>query len=141
MTSMLTLTTAMLLMARWSYEQGFFDYTNALEQTRLELLSPQLIELYVDSGKNIRAMPKREITNILASFPAHPQGSNLEQFPRRPLPGLPKAPSAAMFDLDNHFIAGACHHKHGQTTLYRSDYHLRLTESHQMVAPVQLHPT
>ncbi len=35
MTTMLTLTAAMLIMARWSYEQGFFDYTNALETDSL----------------------------------------------------------------------------------------------------------
>lgn len=106
MTMMLTLTAAMLLMARWSYEQGFFDYTNALEQTRLEMLSPQLVDLYVLSGQNIRAMPKNEISAILASFPKHPEGPNLNRFPNKPLPGV-KAPSAALFDLNGHFIAGA----------------------------------
>lgn len=106
MTTMLTLTAAMLIMARWSYEQGFFDYTNALEQTRLEMLAPQLVDLYVLSGQNIRAMPKNEVSAILASFPKHPQGPNLNKFPNKPLPGA-RAPSAALFDLNGHFIAGA----------------------------------
>ncbi|MEM7098795.1 MAG: ATP-binding protein [Pseudomonadota bacterium] len=38
--------TATLLLARWSFEQGFLDYVNALEHERLERLAPQIAQIY-----------------------------------------------------------------------------------------------
>ncbi len=36
--------TATLGLARWSFEQGFLDYVNALEQTRLERMEDDLAQ-------------------------------------------------------------------------------------------------
>ena len=42
--------TATLLLARWSFEQGFLDYVNALEQKRLQTLALDLSNLYANSS-------------------------------------------------------------------------------------------
>ena len=51
---------ATLLLARWSFEQGFLDYVNALERERLELLVPEISQVYERSGgdwETIQATP------------------------------------------------------------------------------------
>ncbi|HBF45355.1 MAG TPA: hypothetical protein DDW91_02150, partial [Shewanella frigidimarina] len=37
---------ATLSLARWSFDQGFLDYINGLEQERLQHLSDELLTLY-----------------------------------------------------------------------------------------------
>ena len=41
---------ATLSLARWSFDQGFLDYINGLEQERLRHLSDDLLTLYADSN-------------------------------------------------------------------------------------------
>ncbi|WP_350433072.1 ATP-binding protein [Shewanella sp. H8] len=41
---------ATLSLARWSFDQGFLDYINGLEQERLQHLSDDLLTLYADSN-------------------------------------------------------------------------------------------
>ncbi len=41
-----------LLLARWSFQQGFLDYVNALEQKRLQLTAEELAELYMFRNRN-----------------------------------------------------------------------------------------
>lgn len=41
---------ATLGLARWSFQQGFLDYVNALEQVRLERIQTQLASDYIDAG-------------------------------------------------------------------------------------------
>ena len=41
---------ATLSLARWSFEQGFLDYINALEQERLQRVGHDLVEHYQANG-------------------------------------------------------------------------------------------
>ena len=51
----LVVLTATLGLARWSFERGFLDYVNALEQTRLEMVSRRVAKLYVANNQvNLR---------------------------------------------------------------------------------------
>ena len=43
---------ATLGLARWSFERGFLDYVNALEEVRLEEISKSLALQYIDSGNS-----------------------------------------------------------------------------------------
>lgn len=137
LSSTLVLVIAMLLLARWSYEQGFFDYTNALEQTRLQRVQPDLIALYERHNSNLYQMPKDEVARVISRLPKrpkdaprlmppHPRPKSFppdEHMPRpfpigahmpppppggRMLPLDPKArPPTALFDLDGNFVAGS----------------------------------
>jgi len=42
--------TATLILARWSFENGFLDYMNALEQQRLEWLAAKVADYYLEHG-------------------------------------------------------------------------------------------
>ncbi|ADZ90070.1 ATP-binding protein [Marinomonas mediterranea] len=109
LSSTLVLVSAMLVLARWSYEQGFFDYTNALEQTRLQRLEPKLISLYEEHGSDVYAMPKDKVANIISRFPGRPANAKGPLPPDRAriLPGQRAKPPTALFDLNGDFLAGS----------------------------------
>ena len=64
---------ATLGLARWSFERGFLDYVNNLEQTRLERASQALAQEYVRAGNNWDDLNHRRLRHILDS--AHPYGT------------------------------------------------------------------
>ncbi|TDO98044.1 ATP-binding protein [Marinomonas balearica] len=109
LSSTLVLVGAMLILARWSYEQGFFDYTNALEQTRLQRLEPKLIALYEEYDLDIYALPNEKVADIITRFPGRPVNSKGPLPPNRAriLPGQRAKPPTALFDLNGNFLAGA----------------------------------
>ena len=55
---------ATLGLARWSFEQGFLDYVNALEQTRLEQLQPVLAEEYASAGGSWSALTEQRFARL-----------------------------------------------------------------------------
>ena len=85
MLTLLGLTAVILIatlgLARWSFERGFLDYANALEQTRLEIVSNNLTELYFEAGGDWKKIPKESLESHLYLLPKR-SGSDSE----RPLP-------------------------------------------------------
>jgi two-component system, OmpR family, sensor histidine kinase BaeS len=56
---------ATLGLARWSFEQGFLDYVNALEQTRLEQLQAVMAEEYASAGGSWSALTEPRFARLL----------------------------------------------------------------------------
>lgn len=56
---------ATLGLARWSFQQGFLDYVNALEQTRLERIQTRLASDYIDAGGEWDFVTDAYLGNIL----------------------------------------------------------------------------
>lgn len=98
MLTLLGLTAVILIatlgLARWSFERGFLDYANALEQTRLEVVSNNLTELYLEAGGDWKKIPKESLERHLYLLPKR-SGSGLD----KPLPpGIHKR----QFDSKHH---------------------------------------
>ena len=119
----LLLVILMLGLARWSYEQGFFDYSNALEQTRLEFVADQLAVIYADHGDSFDKVPKGVLRETIHSFPRATRMRPPARPPnalRRGTPPPPRSDSAeeseetqqgnnvrtAMFDTSRQFLLG-----------------------------------
>jgi len=88
---------ATLGLARWSFEHGFLDYVNAVEETRLQLLATSMSRKYENSDKTWSTMteqdfkemqwelsPKRRHKGVDQTRPPPPHG--------RPKPGPPPGP-------------------------------------------------
>ena len=73
----LTVLIATLGLAHWSFERGFLDYVNALEQTRLQNLSNGVAELYLENNKDWKSVNQRNLNRRLSSN----GGTNLRSLP------------------------------------------------------------
>ena len=60
---------ATLGLARWSFERGFLDYVNALEQTRLTLISENLGRLYVEHDRQWSNIEEETLQISLSLLP------------------------------------------------------------------------
>lgn len=58
--------TATLGLARWSFEQGFLDYVNALEQTRLQKVRDDLAQEYRNSDNSWASLTAARFNSLLA---------------------------------------------------------------------------
>jgi two-component system sensor histidine kinase BaeS len=106
---------ATLGLARWSFEQGFLDYVNALEQTRLERLQLDLAQEYLAAGGNWKALSGQRFGALLRRSAPHelrgapppggrpPPGMRQSESQRR---GPQGAPPTALYDRDDNLIAG-----------------------------------
>ncbi|GLP95354.1 ATP-binding protein [Paraferrimonas sedimenticola] len=56
---------ATLGLARWSFERGFLDYVNALEQTRLERLASSLASQYQADGESWNSLTNRRFGDLM----------------------------------------------------------------------------
>ena len=88
----LILVILMLGLARWSYEQGFFDYSNALEQTRLEFVAEQLAVMYAEHDGSFEAIPEGILLETIHSFPRATRLRPPAPPPNRRLGGVPPPP-------------------------------------------------
>lgn len=52
-------------LARWSFEQGFLDYVNALEEKRLRLLASDLSQEYLGAGNSWSILTEQHFVAIL----------------------------------------------------------------------------
>lgn len=59
---------ATLGLARWSFQQGFLDYVNALEQQRLETLRDQVAAEYVEAGNSWSTLTNRLFQDLQRRF-------------------------------------------------------------------------
>jgi two-component system sensor histidine kinase BaeS len=111
--------TATLGLARWSFEQGFLDYVNALEQIRLERMEDDLAREYLSQGHSWRALSEQRFTALLRlAAPREPMG---RPPPRNPGPqrmGAQGSPRTALYDMDDNLVAGAIIAK-GEATAIR----------------------
>ncbi len=117
---------ATLGLARWSFEQGFLDYVNALEQTRMERIGRDLELQYITDGESWATLTSERFDALLLKsaprgpFPGGlgppdgppradarddrrpPTGQRSRQPPRHEL-----GPPTALFDVNDQQIAGA----------------------------------
>ncbi len=56
---------ATLGLARWSFEHGFLDYVNALEEKRLQLLAISLSRKYQNSGLSWSSLTRQQFNQML----------------------------------------------------------------------------
>ena len=117
---------ATLGLARWSFEQGFLDYVNALEQTRLERIQVDLADEYLSADRSWDSMSEQRFATLIrrtaprdslrhpppGGMPPPSNGSGKPHPPpkRRPGPqrmGIQGAPPTALYDADNNLVAGA----------------------------------
>lgn len=98
---------ATLGLARWSFEHGFLDYVNAVEQYRLELLADDIAFVYIESGHSWDKINDKVLLNILDKNPPNRFARPLIPPPPMPPPADgPRAPPITLFDTANRFIAG-----------------------------------
>lgn len=121
---------ATLGLARWSFEYGFLDYVNALEQNRLDILADDIAISYIESGHSWDQITEEMFVRILDantpsdSFPPLPPPSSRTTPPgrtgdfQRPPPSSNKkrfrppgkarlaGPPTALFDTNSSLIAG-----------------------------------
>ncbi len=97
---------ATLGLARWSFERGFMDYANAVEQVRLEALATSLAAEYAANGNDWSQVTEPRFENLLRS--SLPMGPGFE--PPRPRPQRdgqrPGPPATALFNAEGVQIAG-----------------------------------
>jgi two-component system sensor histidine kinase BaeS len=113
-------------LARWSFEKGFLDYVNALEETRLQLLAASLSREYINADRSWSTVTKQRFEDML--WEHAPEHLNEENRPgRRPPPAFMRpgselssarpigrhppreamGPPTALYSVDDQRIAGA----------------------------------
>lgn len=105
---------ATLGLARWSFDQGFLDYVNALEQVRLERIQVELADEYLSAGRSWGSLSEQRFAALIRrtapvdALRRPPPGAMPPPPPNR-RPGLQRtgAPPTALYDLDNNLVAGA----------------------------------
>jgi two-component system sensor histidine kinase BaeS len=116
---------ATLGLARWSFERGFLDYVNTIEQQRLQRVQPVIANEYVRSGGNWDSMTPYRFDRLLHD--ARPEGSRDGPGPQgRPPPhragatrggppprGAPPPPAGKLslplttiYDVNNELVVG-----------------------------------
>lgn len=88
---------ATLGLARWSFEHGFLDYVNALEEKRLQLLAISLSRKYQNSGHSWSSMTKEQFDQMLWELSPEKRGDAAPTIPPPPgfmLPPPQFSPSA-----------------------------------------------
>lgn len=86
-------------LARWSFEQGFLDYVNALEEARLQLLTTSLSREYRGAGNSWSTLTEQRFEALLWEYaPENPDEQRSSGRP--PPPGFmlppPESPSSGL---------------------------------------------
>jgi two-component system sensor histidine kinase BaeS len=55
-----------LALARWSFQQGFYEYISGLEQNRLQRISRQLQQEYVAAGNSWETLKTQEMNSLVS---------------------------------------------------------------------------
>ena len=110
---------ATLGLARWSFDRGFLDYVNTLEQNRLEWLRDVLARDYASSGGSWESMTPVQFDELLGIVIAAPVEQLAEGRLADPPPGGPRGqrppefrprrlgPPTALYAKDGRQVAGA----------------------------------
>ncbi|HKJ64077.1 MAG TPA: ATP-binding protein [Desulfopila sp.] len=82
LTAILIVVVYMSLVMQWSFDRGFLNYVNTIEQEQLNKIATDLESFYRESGSwsQLSADPRKMLLIIVASFP---EGSMKERFLRR----------------------------------------------------------
>lgn len=72
-------------LARWSFERGFLDYVNALEEKRLHLLASDISQEYLQAGGSWSTLTEQRFTEILWKYSPR----NLKEQMRAGIPSPP----------------------------------------------------
>jgi two-component system sensor histidine kinase BaeS len=123
----LVVLTATLGLARWSFEQGFLDYVNALEQARLEQIALVLGQEYSSSGQHWDFLSEDGFARLVRPSPpergrgppprhgppdqtetskSHPPLRKKPSSPGSMHRGVPESPPTALFDMDDNLLVG-----------------------------------
>ena len=107
---------ATLGLARWSFERGFFEYVNALEQNRLQTLATRLEYEYIAADANWSNLSARQLKQILITSPVSGPPKHLEQrsgklrpkrkHKRPPPPSRQRRPPTVLLDTNKQVLAG-----------------------------------
>ncbi|WOT04106.1 ATP-binding protein [Shewanella youngdeokensis] len=123
---------ATLSLARWSFEQGFLNYINALEQERLHAIAVEQTKLYQNNQHDWHQISRRDLLDTFRYTPANYKNalppnvhatppplrsqsqspSEKPLGPKRPPPhlkpkgGMPPAPKTGLYSIDNKWIGG-----------------------------------
>lgn len=81
LTSIVLLST--LLLARWSFQQGFLDFISALEEQRLSRVANEIAQAYDTAGGNWQKVSNRDLAIMLQVAPNQMQQSKPPRGPRR----------------------------------------------------------
>ncbi len=104
---------ATLALARWSFDRGFDDYRNAMEEERLGRLAEALVELYRANGNNWESLTPAVFSQLKRTsrpLPKRPRAAN--RLPRKESDAKyskrrrGRIPSTALLDVNGEFIAG-----------------------------------
>ena len=81
-----------LLLARWSFQQGFFEFTKGLEEQRLQRLAADLTFRYRQNGESWKFIQENSLGESLAGShqPGPPRGPRGGQNRRPPPRGVPE---------------------------------------------------
>lgn len=107
---------ATLGLARWSFERGFLDYVNALEQVRLETLADSLKQDYRDGGNSWLALSGRAFkhrqreafaeTSLKSRLGRGAERDKMPPLGSRPPRRFPKGPETSLFNADGTLLYG-----------------------------------
>ncbi len=111
-------------MARYSFQQGFYEFVGGMEEARLQKIGRDLVIEYQNNNNDWQWLEEQGLESILRPNPrrgmprpGHQRASNPRQPPPpRPRPAgprhenppspIPKGPSTAVFDQTGVFLAG-----------------------------------
>ena len=105
-------------LARWSFERGFLDYMNALEQERLERLAALLVRHYQSAGDRWSRLGPQDFGRMLERVAPSSRplgGEAASAAPRRAMSGAPlhapprrhpPGPPTALYDTDGQRLYG-----------------------------------
>lgn len=92
-----------ILLARWSFSQGFLDFTKGMELQRLELIAQRLSNEYVVNGYGWQNTAKSGLDNFLR--PPWSKRNRQKRPPLHPRHGA-SPPPTALFDKHGQWVAG-----------------------------------
>lgn len=102
---------ATLVLARWSFEKGFLDYVNAIEQTRLEQIGNELSEEYIKAGSSWDSMTPEHFDEVvhhaMRGLRKNGKGKPPHHMGRPPGPGHRRGPPTALFGEMGQQIVGS----------------------------------
>ncbi|BDX04850.1 ATP-binding protein [Planctobacterium marinum] len=114
-----------LALARWSFQQGFYEYISGLEQNRLQRISGQLKQEYVAAGNSWETLKSQEMNSLVNNLRRDSDSARnrTNQSERRPPPEVrhhrppphhsapgtfsdEKGPPTALYDANDEFVLG-----------------------------------
>lgn len=127
---------ATLLLARWSFDQGFLDYVNSQQQYRLSRMADDLSEYYINNGRQWDDLSSQAYLDIFQKW--YPRAGRARRKHRHPLSpprrGGPPRELRPDEDRPGHF-------DHDQTKFKHEDRRGNGRDGHRPLEPIALFDT